>query len=51
MLLFFGKEEFVEDPLKDIIDCFQVTELTNGHISLNVIGVDHQLLILSLKAL
>lgn len=51
LLLFFGKEEFVEDPLKDIIDCFQVTELTNGHISLNLIGVDHQLLILSLKAL
>uniref|UniRef100_A0A3Q3SMM3 Zinc finger protein 654 n=1 Tax=Mastacembelus armatus TaxID=205130 RepID=A0A3Q3SMM3_9TELE len=26
LMLFFSKEEFVEDPLKDILDSFQVTE-------------------------
>lgn len=25
-MLFFGKEEFVEEPLKDILDSFQVTK-------------------------
>lgn len=26
LMLFFSKEEFVEEPLKDILDSFQVTK-------------------------
>lgn len=27
LMLFFSKEEFVEEPLKNILDCFQVSKL------------------------
>lgn len=27
LMLFFSREEFVEDPLKDILDSFQVTKV------------------------
>lgn len=33
LLLFFGKDEFVEHPLKDILDSFQVTALHQSYYS------------------